>query len=175
MANLFDTLEAFKTTLRNVGRPLVTDPLPWKAPRTHPERYRATFALKHDEHGEELCIACGSCAKICPSQIITVTRGEMRVHPVTAKKRLSAADFTLDLQACIFCELCVQVCPTDALTMLRTYHSPGYCREDLVLTADKLYANEKLGLDSWGSGSRLAAMQDPVRVTTRTDEPEVKP
>jgi NADH-quinone oxidoreductase subunit I len=157
------TLAALGTTLGNLKRPKVTEKLPWKADRAHPERYRASFALLHDEHGEERCIACGACAKICPSQIITVQMGERTVHPVTGKKRATARSFVLDMQACIFCEMCVQVCPSDAITMLRVYQHPVFEREDLVMTAEKLYANEKLGQRSWAIASRLAAMQDPAR------------
>ena len=64
-------------------------------------------------------------------------------------------------QACIFCELCVQVCPTDAILMTRTPHKPGFAREDLLLTMDRLYANEPHV--TWGKASLLLEMQDPKR------------
>lgn len=158
-----DTLNAFSVTLRNVGRPRVTEKLLWKAPRPHPERYRQTFVLTRDEHGEPNCIACGNCARICPSGIIRVDRGKKVEHPVTGKKAFRPATFTLELGACMFCELCVQVCPTDALVMLGTHQPAAFDRESLVLTQDKLYANAELGERAWGSGSRLREMQDPKR------------
>jgi NADH-quinone oxidoreductase subunit I len=163
MPGLINTLEAFSSTLRNLGRPRVTEPLPWKQRRAHPERYRASFALLRDEHGEERCIGCAACAKICPSQIIRLEKGEMRLHPITGKKRASASAFTIDLQACIFCELCVQVCPTDALTMTPSWQDPTFSREDLLLGMARLYQNGATEPQSWASGSRLAAMQDPKR------------
>ena len=52
-----------------------------------PERYRTSFALVHNENGEEACIACLACERICPSRIITVKPSGMRESPVTGKKR----------------------------------------------------------------------------------------
>jgi NADH-quinone oxidoreductase subunit I len=103
------------------------------------------------------------CEKICPSDIITVEIGPKRESEATGKKRGWASDFTLDLQACIYCELCVQVCPTDAIVMLREQETPGYSREDLVLTMDTLYENETKRPLYWGNGTLLIAMQDPKK------------
>lgn len=158
-----DTLQAFSTTVRNLSRPRVTEALPWKGEREHPERYRGTLALVHDEHGEPACIACKACEKMCPSQIITVVAGERKPHPVTGKKRGYAEDFSLDLNACIFCEMCVQVCPADAIVMVRDYHRAGYAREDQLLTMDRLYENGESGKLAWATGSRLRDMQNPKR------------
>ena len=117
----------------------------------------------HNEHGEEACIGCKMCERICPSDIITVVAAGRKESPVTGKKRGYCADFTLDLNACIVCELCVQVCPEDSILHLRVPQGPGYSREELVLTMDKLYANEDTEDLAWGSGSGLVAMQDPKR------------
>ncbi|RME26061.1 MAG: 4Fe-4S dicluster domain-containing protein [Deltaproteobacteria bacterium] len=158
--SLFDALAI---SFRNLFRPKVTEPLPWKQARPRADRYRASFALVHDEHGEEACIGCKMCEKICPSQIITVTPGGKVESPATGKKRGTCADFTLDLNACIVCELCVQVCPTDAIIMVRVQEKPGFDRTDLLLTMERLYANEHKPL-AWSSGSVLVGMQDPKRV-----------
>ncbi|MBX2803560.1 MAG: 4Fe-4S binding protein, partial [Myxococcales bacterium] len=129
---------AMWATFRNFFRRRVTEGV--RSQESRSRRYKASFALVHDQNGEEACIGCDLCGKICPSQIITVTPAGKRESPVTGKKRGYCEDFTLDLQACIYCELCVQVCPTDAIVMLRVQEEPGYSREDLVLTMDKLYA-----------------------------------
>ncbi len=160
MKRIFDTLNAFTVTIKNLGRPRVTEPLPWKAERAHPERFRASFALVDDKHGEPACIACQACARICPSEIISIEL-ERRVSEVTGKKRGYPTAFSLDMNACIFCELCVQVCPSDALVMLNSYQLAGYQREDQLLTMEKLQDNGRSGRLSWGTGSRLRAMQDP--------------
>jgi NADH-quinone oxidoreductase subunit I len=153
--------KALSVTLKNLFRPVVTESM--RPHETRSQRYKGSFALVHNEHGEEACIGCKMCEKICPSSIITVTTGAKRESEATGKKRGWCADFTLDLQACIYCELCVQVCPTDAIVMLRDQETPGYSREDLVLTMDKLYANEKNRPLYWGTGSLLIAMQDPKK------------
>ena len=155
--------DALAITFRNIIRGRTTEPLPWKAERTRGPRFRSTFALVHDEHGEEACIGCKICEKICPSEIIDVVPGGKAVSEHTGKKRGYLEDFTLDLNACIVCELCIQVCPVDAIIMLRVPEAPTYSREDLVLTMDKLYANENLDAASWGTGSRLLEMQSPKR------------
>jgi len=157
-----DTFRSLYTTLKVLMRPPTTVHFP-KEKRERSERYRASFALLHDEHGEELCIGCLACERICPSKVITVTQGKKRESAVTGKKRGWADDLTLDLNACIFCELCVQVCPPDAIIMVREPEQPGFHREDLFLSMERLYDNEKLREPSWATGSLLMEMQDPKR------------
>lgn len=157
------TFGAMSVSIRNLFRPKTTAPLPWKGSRERAERYRASFALVHDEHGEEACIGCALCEKICPSQIITVVAAPKAPSAATGKTRGWLKDFTLDLNACIICELCVQVCPADAIIMLRVQEKPGYAREDLLLTMEKLYANEHLNQLTWGNMTKLQAMQEPAK------------
>jgi NADH-quinone oxidoreductase subunit I len=156
----FDNLAV---NLRNIFRPTNTEALPWDETRERSARYRASFALVHNEHGEEACIGCKMCEKICPSDIITVVPGGRKESPVTGKKRGYCDDFILDLNACIVCELCVQVCPEDAILMLKVQETPSYNREALVLTMDKLYENEKLDATSWATGAKLIDMQAPPK------------
>lgn len=159
-----------RISLRNVFRAKTTEPLPWHADRPRSERYRASFALVHDEHGDEACIGCKMCEKICPSDIIRVVTGKKAESPNTGKNRSWCADFTLDLNACIICELCVQVCPTDAILMLREQEPPAFDRNDLVLTMERLYANEKKVAVTWATATKLIEMQDPDRPVPGADE-----
>jgi NADH-quinone oxidoreductase subunit I len=134
--------DAMRTTIRNLGRQPITAMHPFE-PRVRAPRYRQTFALLHEANGDEACIGCKKCEKVCPSEVIVVTAAK-RESTVTGKKRGWADDFTLDLQACIVCELCVQVCPVDAIVMCRVPNAPGFAREDLFLTMKRLYDNEQL-------------------------------
>jgi NADH-quinone oxidoreductase subunit I len=170
MGYLIDAARAMAVTMRNAFRPPTTVQYPAED-RVRPERYRTSFALVHDEGGDEACIACLACERICPSRIITVKPAGKRESPVTGKKRNYLENLTLDLNACIFCELCVQVCPTDALIMLRELAKPSFSREGLFLSMERLYENEALA-HSWGTGSRLMAMQNPKR---GLPAPEPKP
>ena len=154
-----DSLRALRTSFQNMLRRPTTVQFPAEK-RQRAERYRASFALLHDEHGDELCIGCLQCERICPSQVIAIKPAGKRESPVTGKKRGYADDFTLDLNACIYCELCVQVCPTDAIVMTREPEVPAFGREDLVLTMQKLYANEKSKPRAWSDGTKLMEMQE---------------
>ncbi len=153
---------ALATSLGNLFRKPVTVEFP-KVIRPRAERYRSSFALLHEEDGDEACIGCLQCERICPSQVIAIKAGGKRESPITGKKRGYADDFVLDLNACIYCELCVQVCPTDAIVMTREPELPAYGREDLVLTMPKLYANEKSKHRAWGDATRLNGMQVPPK------------
>jgi len=167
--SLLGTFSTLAVSLHNVFRPQTTVPLPWKGMRPRAERYRASFALVHDEHGDEACIGCQMCQKICPSDVITVVAAGRRESPNTGKSRGWEGGFTLDLNACIICELCIQVCPADAIIMVREQEQPGYDRNELLLTRDKLYANEHKPL-SWHSGTILSDMQVPPKA-----KPAAKP
>ena len=153
---------ALATSLRNLFRRPVTVEFP-EVIRPRAERYRASFALLHEEDGDEACIGCLQCERICPSQVIAIKAGGKRESPISGKKRGYADDFVLDLNACIYCELCVQVCPTDAIVMTREPELPAYGREDLVLTMARLYANEKSKHRAWGDATRLNGMQVPPK------------
>ena len=163
-------LIATRATIVNALRAPTTSEYP-KVDRPRPERYKSSFALVHDEHGEEACIGCLACERICPSRIIKLVPGAKRESPVTGKKRGYCDDFVLDLNACIYCELCVQVCPTDAILMVREKETPGFVREDLVLTMAKLYANETLKHPTWATGTKLIDMQAPPKVDRTAEKP----
>jgi NADH-quinone oxidoreductase subunit I len=150
--NLGRTLKGFLT-------PRVTVPI--RRSNVRPERYRASFALVHDENGDEACIGCGICEQVCPSGVIAVVAGEKKVSEKTGKKRGTMQEFTLNLQACLFCELCIQVCPTDSIVPVREQEEPSFSREDLVLTRERLFANETGQPRGWATGTKLQAMQEP--------------
>ncbi len=154
-----DSLRSLAASMRNVFRRPTTVEFP-AVRRPRPARYRASFALLHDEAGDELCVGCKACERICPSEIISVELLK-KESPVTGKKRAYASDFVLDSNACIYCELCVQVCPTNAIVMVKTPEEPAYHRQSLVLTMERLYENEKHRPLSWANATLLAEMQAP--------------
>ena len=160
MGYLTDSVRALALSMKSVFRKPTTVHYPMQK-RERAERYRNSFALLHDETPDEACVGCLQCERICPSEVITVI-AEKKDSPITGKRRGYAKDFSLDLNACIFCELCVQVCPTDAIVMLRVPERPAYAREELVLTMDRLYDNEKKP-QTWGTATKLMDMQDPKR------------
>ena len=162
MGYFTDSFKAMAYTFKSVFRKPTTVQFPQET-RPRAERLRASFALLHEADGDEACIGCLQCERICPSQVIKIKAAGKKESPITGKKRGYADDFVLDLNACIFCELCVQVCPTDAIVMTREQEIPAYGREDLVLTMAKLYANEKSKVRAWGDGTKLMDMQNPKK------------
>ena len=94
MGYFTDGLRALGVTLTNMLRPAATVEYP-KVIRPRAERYRSSFALLHDADGDEACIGCLQCERICPSQVIAIKFGGKRESPITGKKRGYADDFVL--------------------------------------------------------------------------------
>jgi NADPH-dependent glutamate synthase beta subunit-like oxidoreductase len=61
----------------------------------------------------ELCILCGLCVDVCPTNCITIARAD---HVGTGSEQQSA--LLLDEDLCIRCGLCVNRCPPGALSMV---------------------------------------------------------
>jgi NADH-quinone oxidoreductase chain I len=115
----------FLTTLKHVFRKPVTIQYPEE--RREPAlRFRGLHALRrHPESGQERCISCCLCARICPTQCIRlVTSGE-------EKKVID--EYDVDLGHCLFCGLCAEVCPVEAVVLTRRYEASCYCREETIL------------------------------------------
>ena len=122
MSYFIATLRSLYATLGQALEPPTTVEYP-KVVRPRAERIRASFALVKEADGDEACIGCRKCEKVCPSEVIAMETSK-HPSPVSGKARGYADDFTLNLQACIICELCVQVCPTDAIVMTASRKSP---------------------------------------------------
>ena len=166
------TFQSLWATLRQALKKPTTVNYPFETRRRAP-RLRASFALTKDEQGDENCIGCKKCEKVCPSDIITVVASKKN-SPVTGKQRGYADDFTLNLQACIICELCVQVCPTDAIIMVKDQEVPAFSREDLVLTMDRLYKNAEVKERwAWSNATILGEHQNPEKKAS--SEPDEEP
>ena len=82
----------------------------------------------------ERCIACESCARICPADCITVGR----TAPCKMDKERDIAvggaitEYRIDHSTCLFCRLCVEVCPTRCLKMGNLHDNSCYRRDDLI-------------------------------------------
>ena len=71
---LASAARALAASMTNVFRKPVTVEFP-DVIRPRAERYRASFALLHEEDGDEACIGCLQCERICPSQVISIKAG----------------------------------------------------------------------------------------------------
>jgi NADH-quinone oxidoreductase chain I len=123
----------FLTTLKHVFRKPVTIQYPEER-REPAERFRGLHALRcHPEGGEERCISCCLCARICPTQCIRlVTSGE-------EKKVID--EYDVDLGHCLFCGLCAEVCPEEAIVLSPRYEASYYRRGETILRKADLLRN----------------------------------
>jgi NADH-quinone oxidoreductase subunit I len=129
--------QGFWTTFRALFRRPITIQYPEER-REPAARFRGLHALRcYPETGEERCISCCLCAKICPTQCIRlVTSGE-------EKKVID--EYDVDLGHCLFCGLCAEVCPEEAIVLSRRYEASYFRREETVLhKADLLRHGEGL-------------------------------
>lgn len=121
-------LGGMAVTIRYFVKPIVTVQYPREKIQMTP-RYRGYPQLIIDpETQTHTCIACEMCARICPSQLITV---EGTKFPGEKQKR--ATKYLHEHQYCSLCGLCVEVCPPAALEFSQVYTLAGFSREDCVI------------------------------------------
>ncbi len=106
--------------------------------------YRGHVELvgKDEEPEAPRCIACGQCAKQCPSQCITVepkmqqpAPGELdkKGNPAKPKRLKTPGIFRLEFNLCSLCGQCVQVCPVDSLRYSENIFFAVFTRQDTEL------------------------------------------
>src|SRR5512132_534753 len=129
---MFDEVKGFAVTFKRLFVPKITIQDP-EEQRDMAPRFRGLPSLRVDpESGEALCVACGLCARICPTSCL-----EMHVVPSEEGDR-ELGEFILRSGRGMFCGLCAQVCPVDAITMSREYELSVTDRDGLVYTKIEL-------------------------------------
>lgn len=129
---MFDEVKGFAVTFKRLFEPKITIEYP-EEKREYSPRFRGLPSLRSDpETGEALCVACGLCARICPTTCL-----EMNVLPSEEGDR-ELGEFILRSGRCMFCGLCAQVCPVDAITMSSEYELSVLERDGLVYTKTEL-------------------------------------
>lgn len=98
------------------------------ATRNYPHFVRESFEHARGELVNDIqgCIFCGTCARKCPSQCLTVTKG-------TARDKAEGA-WTLEFFACVGCGVCVDACPTHCLSQKTTHRPVAVERAVITLT-----------------------------------------
>lgn len=90
--------------------------------------YRGHVELvgKDDAPDVPKCVACGACAKACPSNCFTIlcpvpvkegeeSGGEVKMGPAPQKGSKTPGRFILDYSLCSLCGQCAKTCPVDSL------------------------------------------------------------
>ena len=96
-------------------------------------RYRAVHKLlRLFESGNERCIGCGLCEKICIANCI---RMDTRVDENSRKE---VTEYTINFGRCIFCGYCAEVCPELAIVHGGEYENASEQRAHFALKNDML-------------------------------------
>ncbi len=129
---LYSIAKGHVVTIINLFRPKVTLMYPevrWELP----SGYRGIPSLPVDPNtGQDKCIGCQACVRICPTQLI-----EVPVHMGEDKKRVVDGYF-MNIGLCMLCQLCADICPTNAILMSDRYELASFSREDMVYDRRKL-------------------------------------
>jgi NADH-quinone oxidoreductase subunit I len=119
-------------TFKNMVRPKFTMEYP-EEKFIPPPSYRGRPVLVLEESGEERCVACGLCSRVCPALAIEVQAAETE-----REKERYPEKFEINMLRCIFCGLCEEVCPEEAIVMSKDYELAFTNREDAIYGKDKL-------------------------------------
>jgi NADH-quinone oxidoreductase subunit I len=142
-------VEGMKVTFRRLFHPLVTVQYPRRRIEMSPA-YRGHIELKvFDDTGTHKCIACGTCERMCPSNVIKVQG--VKEH---AKGPKVATHYAIDFSKCSLCGLCIECCPTETLQYSKSYELVGESQWDCVID---IMARVEKKIEETKKTERLAA------------------
>lgn len=127
---LMTVLNSMGVAWRHLFTPSVTLQYPtvkW----TMPERSRSRLCNKIED-----CIGCGQCARVCPTNCITIqTEKRSKEEPEVfasdgTVKKLRTIVFDIDMTLCCYCALCTFPCPTHCLAMTGEYEYSVYDKNE---------------------------------------------
>ena len=125
-------------------------------------RYRAVHKLLVLlESGNNRCIGCGLCEKICPANCIRIDT------QLDEKSRKDVLEYTINLGRCIFCGYCAEVCPELAIVHGGRYENASEQREHFILKDDLQtpFAELQNQLEFQGFGSISPDADDRIKKT----------
>ncbi|MBS2007775.1 MAG: NADH-quinone oxidoreductase subunit I [Cyanobacteria bacterium SZAS TMP-1] len=121
------------TVFKHTFREPITKNYPDEVSKLSPH-FRGRLALTvNPETGENLCISCRQCERVCPDKCIEITS-----HKSPETNKLELIDFKIDHGLCMFCGLCTEVCPTYCIINTNDFELADYSRESLIYDIKKL-------------------------------------
>jgi NADH-quinone oxidoreductase subunit I len=130
-------LQGMILTLRQIFRPKFTRQYPEEKWET-PAAFRGRPVLVMNDNGEERCVACGLCSRVCPALAIEVQASETE-----NEKERYPEKFEINMVRCIFCGFCEEVCPEEAIVMSDEYELVFNSQEEAIFGKDKLLMPRK--------------------------------
>ncbi|MBN2299682.1 MAG: FAD-dependent oxidoreductase [Acholeplasmataceae bacterium] len=131
------------------------------SPRVAPDNVRGFHT-----NDWELCIGCGTCADICPTEaIIMVERTDIKDEAGKLQERP-----IIDYGRCCFCALCVDTCTTGSLEMSKEYIYASTDPQDFLLMPEKTWQGETV--DHGWIKDEVSDLLDLNRIAMEHIEPE---
>ncbi len=127
-----DLLSGLALTFKYMFSKSITMQYPDKEKWVPYPRYRGHHLLRKDENGENKCVACELCAKICPCNCITVAPYE------DADGNRRPLVYDVDMARCLYCGLCEDSCPEEAIALGQAYEYSCYSAGELQVGRDTL-------------------------------------
>ena len=127
-------IKGLGVSLKTLVRKKVTYKYP-DEPLKMPDRFRGIQHLDIEK-----CIVCQQCARVCPTDCITLTG---KPNPDPEKKTKVVDTFDINFEICILCDLCTEVCPTEAIVMTNNFELAVYSRDELLKDKDWLFNNNQ--------------------------------
>ena len=115
-------------TLKRLFSPIVTVQYPRQKLTMTPNFRGHIEAIRFDDTKTHHCVACGLCARTCPSHVIKLQGEKTR-----AGDKKIGRHYVIDFSKCSHCGLCVDVCPEQTLKFSHEYELVYYARWDTVI------------------------------------------
>lgn len=168
-----DLIKGLQITLKEFFNPktIVTLKYPLEKQPVSP-RYRAIHKLMRLlESGENRCIGCGLCEKICVANCIKITTNRQK------DCRKGILEYSINFGRCIYCGLCAEVCPEIAITHGERYENASEQRAhfgnkaSLLTPLDLALSGKIAEFEGYGS---LSLNADSLIKQTPCQSPENK-
>lgn len=115
-------------TIRRIFKPIITVQYPRQKLTMTPNFRGHIEFIRFDDTKTHHCVACGLCARTCPSHVIKLQGEKAR-----AGDKKYGRQYIIDFSKCSLCGLCVEVCPVQTLKFSREYELVYYSRWNSVI------------------------------------------